>query len=284
MAQANPNNTPAAMSIDVEDWFQVQNLAIDPSLWESKERRVEGNVDRMLELMHQHGVTCTCFILGWIAERHPDVVKRIADAGHEIACHGYNHDLIYDLTHDEFREDIRSAKQILEDITGKHVVGYRAPCFSITDWAVDILLEEGYTYDSSSFPTVAHDRYGHLSGMKNGIVVQEIRDGFHEICVSCLHVLGKGLPWAGGGYFRLLPYPIFRAGVKRILKKKQPYVFYIHPWEIDAGQPRVQGNSKQHTIRHYLNIDKCDARWSRLLGDFQWMTVGDLLAKQLQSK
>ncbi len=277
----NPHNTPAAMSIDVEDWFQVQNLAIDSSLWDSNERRVEGNVDRMLELMQQYKVTCTCFILGWIAERHPDVVKRIAEAGHEIACHGYNHELIYDLSHDEFREDIRSSKHLLEDITGATVVGYRAPCFSITDWAIDILQEEGYTYDSSSFPTVAHDRYGHLSGMESGIVVQEIRDGFHEVCVSCLHVLGKGLPWAGGGYFRLLPYPIFRAGVRRILKKKQPYVFYIHPWEIDAGQPRVKGSSKQHTTRHYLNIDKCDARWSRLLGDFQWMTVSQLLQSQL---
>jgi polysaccharide deacetylase family protein (PEP-CTERM system associated) len=280
-AKPNPHNTPAAMSIDIEDWFQVQNLAIEPSLWESHERRVERNVDRMLELMHQHNVTCTCFILGWIAERHPDVVKRIAKAGHEIACHGYNHELIYELSHDEFREDIRRSKQLLEELTGAAVIGYRAPCFSITDWAIDILQEEGYTYDSSSFPTVAHDRYGHLSGMESGIVVQEIRDGFHEVCVSCLHVLGKGLPWAGGGYFRLLPYPIFRAGVRRILKKKQPYVFYIHPWEIDAGQPRVKGSSKQHTTRHYLNIDKCDARWSRLLGDFQWMPVAQLLQSQL---
>ena len=271
------------MSIDVEDWFQVQNLAIDANTWDNHEYRVASNMDRMLELMAQNNVQSTCFILGWIAERHPETVKKIADAGHEIACHGYNHELIYDLTPEQFREDVRSSKQLLQDVTGAEVVGYRAPCFSITDWSIDILQEEGYMYDSSSFPTVAHDRYGHLSGMKSGIVVQEIRDGFHEVCVSCLNVFGKGLPWAGGGYFRLLPYPIFKAGVKRILKNKQPYVFYIHPWEIDAGQPRVQGSSKQHTARHYLNINKCDARWSRLLGDFDWTTVSKLLASQLEN-
>jgi polysaccharide deacetylase family protein (PEP-CTERM system associated) len=275
--------TPAAMSIDVEDWFQVQNLAIDPSKWESHERRVEQNVDRMLELLDDNGVKCTCFILGWIAQRHGETIKRIANAGHEIASHGYNHQLIYDLSHDEFREDIRSTKQLLEDLTSKEVVGYRAPCFSITDWSIDILAEEGYTYDSSSFPTVAHDRYGKLTGMKKGVVVQEIRDGFHEVCVSCLNILGKGLPWAGGGYFRLLPYWIFRAGVRRILRSKQPYVFYIHPWEIDAGQPRVKGLGRQYAFRHYLNLKKCSGRWDRLLGDFDWVTVGELLQQQLQT-
>ena len=277
MSWKNKQTTPAAMSIDVEDWFQVQNLGIDQKLWESNEQRVERNVERMLELLDQHNVTCTCFILGWIAERHPNTIKKIASAGHEIASHGYNHELAYDLTQEDFRKDISDAKKLLEDLTSKQVVGYRAPCFSITDWAIDVLQEEGYTYDSSSFPTIAHDRYGSLSGMENGVVVQEIREGFHEICVSCLDVFGKQLPWAGGGYFRLLPYNIFRAGVRRILKKNQPYVFYIHPWEIDGDQPRVQGISKQHTFRHYLNLKKCDRRWSRLLGDFNWTTVADLL-------
>ncbi len=269
------------MSIDVEDWFQVQNLGIESSQWESNERRVEQNVDRMLELLDQNNVSCTCFILGWIAERHPETIKKIAESGHEIASHGYNHQLAYDLSHEQFRKDISDSKKILEDLTSKKVVGYRAPCFSITDWTIDILQEEGYTYDSSSFPTIAHDRYGSLTGMKEGIVVQEIRDGFHEVCVSCLDVLGKHLPWAGGGYFRLLPYWIFRAGVRRILKKNQPYVFYIHPWEIDGDQPKVKGISKQHTFRHYLNLKKCDRRWSRLLGDFNWTTVADLLHQQI---
>jgi polysaccharide deacetylase family protein (PEP-CTERM system associated) len=272
------------MSIDVEDWFQVQNLGIDPNLWESNERRVEQNVDRMLELLDQNNVTCTCFILGWIAERHPETVKKISESGHEIASHGYNHQLAYDLSPEQFRKDISDSKKILEDLTSKKVIGYRAPCFSITDWTIDILQEEGYTYDSSSFPTIAHDRYGSLTGMKEGVVVQEIREGFHEVCVSCLDVLGKQLPWAGGGYFRLLPYRIFRAGVRRILKNNQPYVFYIHPWEIDGEQPRVKGISKQHTFRHYLNLKKCDRRWSRLLGDFNWVTVSQLLEHELQSR
>jgi len=273
--------THAAMSIDVEDWFQVQNLGIDPSQWESSERRVEQNIDRMLELLQANNVSCTCFILGWIAERHGGVIKRIAEAGHEIASHGYNHQLVYDQSHEEFRKDISETKLLLEDLTGKEVRGYRAPCFSITDWSIDILQEEGYSYDSSSFPTLAHDRYGHLTGVRPRVVVQELREGFHEVCVSCLHVLGKGLPWAGGGYFRLLPYPIFRAGVRKILKAKQPYVFYIHPWEIDAGQPRVAGLGRKYAFRHYLNIDKCDRRWERLLGDFEWMTVGELLCHEL---
>jgi len=283
-SDTNTLGTAAAMSIDVEDWFQVQNLGIEPSLWDSQERRVEQNVDRMLELLEQHGVKCTCFILGWIAERHGETIKRIADAGHEIASHGYNHQLIYEQSHDEFKEDIRSAKKLLEDLTGKEVVGYRAPCFSITDWSIDILADEGYTYDSSAFPTVAHDRYGSLSDIKEGLVVQEIRDGFHEVCVSCLQIFGKGLPWAGGGYFRLLPYSIFRWGVRRILRNKQPYVFYIHPWEIDPGQPRVKGIGRQYAFRHYLNLHKCEERWSRLLADFQWMTVSDLLEQELRNQ
>jgi len=271
------------MSIDVEDWFQVQNLGIDPSLWDTHEKRVEGNVDRMLELMEQNDVKCTCFILGWIAERHGKTIQKIAKAGHEIASHGYNHELIYEISHDRFRKDVKDTKSLLEDLTGKEVVGYRAPCFSITDWSIDILQDEGYTYDSSSFQTVAHDRYGKLTGINSDEVVQEIREGFHEVCVSCLNVLGKGLPWAGGGYFRLLPYPIFRTGVRKILKKKQPYVFYIHPWEIDAGQPRVQGLGKQYTFRHYLNIDKCERRWDRLLGDFDWTTVSALKEQALST-
>ncbi|MDP6601554.1 MAG: DUF3473 domain-containing protein [Phycisphaerales bacterium] len=267
----------AAMSIDVEDWFQVQNLAVDREKWETQERRVERNTDRMLELMADRGVRCTCFILGWIADRHPDLIRRIAEGGHEIASHGYGHELIYNLSEDEFREDIRSTKAILEDLTGCEVKGYRAPCFSITDWSIDILAEEGYTYDSSQFPTIAHDRYGHLSGMKEGVIIQELRPGFHEVCVSCLSAAGRNLPWAGGGYFRLLPYGIFRRGVSKILRSDPPYVFYIHPWEIDPGQPRLKGLGRRYAFRHYLNLKKCEARWSRLLADFEWKTVGELV-------
>lgn len=271
----------AAMSIDVEDWFQVENLrsVVARDSWDARELRVERNTDRMLELMAKHGVKSTCFILGWCAERVPGLVKRIADAGHEIASHGYGHDLIYSLKPEQFKADIERSKKHLEDLTGKKVRGYRAPSFSITDWSIDVLQGLGFEYDSSAFPTVAHDRYGKLSNMHAGIPVQEIRPGFHEVCVSVLQMGKKGLPWAGGGYFRLIPYALFRAGVKKILNGGMPYVFYIHPWEIDAGQPRLTGMKRSHRFRHYVNLSRCDARFDALLGDFKWTTMADLLER-----
>ncbi|MBK7403455.1 MAG: DUF3473 domain-containing protein [Phycisphaerales bacterium] len=277
--QANPAHAKAAMSIDVEDWFQVENLksVVARDTWDERELRVERNTDRMLELMAERGVTCTCFILGWVAEKCPALVKRIADAGHEIASHGFGHDLIYSLSHDQFREDVRRAKALVEDQTGARVRGYRAPSFSITDWAIDILQEEGFEYDSSAFPTVAHDRYGKLSGMDAGEPITEIRPGFREVCVSTLQLGKRGVPWGGGGYFRLIPYPIFKRGVAKILKAGGPYVFYIHPWEVDPGQPRVTGLKRSHAFRHYNNLARCDTRFASLLSDFAWLPVGALL-------
>ncbi len=271
------------MSIDVEDWFQVENLkgVIARDTWDEQDLRVERNTDRMLELMDMHGVKCTCFILGWVAEKCPDLIRRISDAGHEIASHGYGHDLIYNLSHDEFREDMKRGIGIVEDLTGAKIRGYRAPSFSITDWAIDILQEIGLTYDSSAFPTVAHDRYGKLAGMDSGQPIVEIRDGFHEVCVSVLRLGKKGIPWAGGGYFRLFPYPLFKRGVKKILNTNNPYVFYIHPWEVDPGQPRVEGLKRSHRFRHYNNLDRCDARFDDLLKSFSWRPVGELLDDEL---
>ena len=269
------------MSIDVEDWFQVENLksVVQADSWEDRESRVERNTDRMLQLLDEHEVTCTCFILGWVAERFPELVKRIADAGHEIASHGTNHDLIYSLSHDAFREDVRRSKDTLEQLTGHVVRGYRAPSFSITDWAIDILQELGFTYDSSAFPTVAHDRYGKLEGMNAAEPVKEIRPGFHEVCVSCLQQGKRGIPWGGGGYFRMFPYALFKHGITKILRTGSPYVFYIHPWEIDPGQPRVRGLKRSHAFRHTVNLKRCEARWNTLLGDFQWTTLADLLQR-----
>jgi polysaccharide deacetylase family protein (PEP-CTERM system associated) len=277
--------TRAAMSIDVEDWFQVENLkgAIARDTWDEQDLRVERNTDRMLELMDTHGVKCTCFILGWVAEKCPELIKRIADAGHEIASHGYGHDLIYNLSHDEFREDMKRGIGIVEELTGAKIRGYRAPSFSITDWAIDILQELGLSYDSSAFPTVAHDRYGKLAGMDSGQPIVEIREGFHEVCVSVLKLGKKGIPWAGGGYFRLFPYPVFKHGVKKILKAGTPYVFYIHPWEVDPGQPRIDGLKRSHRFRHYNNLDRCDARFDDLLQSFTWRPVGELLEDELKN-
>jgi polysaccharide deacetylase family protein (PEP-CTERM system associated) len=276
-----PNPTaPAVMSIDVEDWFQVENLksVIPRDSWEGRELRVERNTRHLLELMDEHDVKATFFVLGWVAERCPQLVRAIGDAGHEVASHGYGHELIYALSRDAFRDDVRRSVELLEDIVGQPVRGYRAPNFSITDWAVDLLQEVGLTYDSSSFPTVAHDRYGRLAGMSAGEPVVEIRPGFTEVCVSCLRLGARGLPWGGGGYFRLIPYPVFRRGVEWILGHGGPYVFYMHPWEIDAGQPRVAGLKASYRFRHYNSLDRCEERFQCLLHDFRWMRMRDLLA------
>jgi polysaccharide deacetylase family protein (PEP-CTERM system associated) len=275
-----PSTTPpAAMSIDVEDWFQVENLksVIPRDSWETQDRRVEANTDRMLEIMAQHGATSTCFILGWIAQRHPELVQRIAAAGHEIASHGFNHELIYNQSPEDFKNDVISARHLLQDLTGQAVVGYRAPSFSITDWSIDILAEAGYLYDSSSFPTVAHDRYGTLTGIEAGTPVAKLSSGITEVCVSCVSLGRRGIPWGGGGYFRLIPYSIFHRGVSRILKSGMPYVFYIHPWEIDAGQPRQTGLKRSHAFRHYVNLRRGESRFERLIRSRMWGTVQSVI-------
>ncbi len=267
------------MSIDVEDWFQVENLrpAITRSSWDDCESRIERNTDRMLEMIARHDLRCTFFVLGLVAERAPQLVKRIAEAGHEIASHGYGHEMLHEIGRDAFRRDVDRARKLLEDLTGRRVRGYRAPSFSITDWAIDLLQETGHEYDSSAYPTIAHDRYGRLSGIEGEEPVVELRSGFSEVCISCLKLGRKGLPWGGGGYFRLLPYRVFRAGIRRILESDRPYVFYIHPWEIDAEQPRVKGLKRTHRFRHYINLDKGEARFGSLLRDFEWTTIEAVL-------
>lgn len=279
-----PNRQPpAAMSIDVEDWFQVENLkaVVERSSWSERELRVQRNTERMLERLDERGIKCTFFCLGWVAERVPQLVQRIADAGHELASHGSEHDLVYNLSPERFRQDVGRCKSLLEDLAGCPVRGYRAPSFSITEWAIDELQELGFAFDSSAFPTVAHDRYGKLEGLNPRTIVSELRPGLHEVSISCLWLGGRGLPWGGGGYFRLLPYLLFRRGVRHILAAGCPYVFYIHPWELDPGQPRLAGMSRGHAFRHYLNLERCEQRWTRLLDDFQWTSVGDLLDRCL---
>lgn len=285
-ATAGPGRrlTPrGVLSIDVEDWFQVQNLGavVHRDSWDERELRVERNMDRMLGLMSEHGARSTCFVLGWIAERCPDLVRRIADEGHEIASHGYGHEVLGRLSPEEFRDDVRRSKALLEDLTGVAVTGYRAPNFSIADWAIPILEEEGFAYDSSAFPTVAHDRYGRLTGMEPGRPVVELRPGFHEVCVSCLNVGSVALPWGGGAYFRLIPYPVFRGGVARIRGAQPPYVFYIHPWEIDPEQPRLRGVALGYRFRHYVGLKRTERRFAALLTDFAWTTMRELLGAEV---
>lgn len=270
----------AAMSIDVEDWFQVENLkpVVARATWDSRESRVVRNTNRILDLLGEHRAQATFFVLGWVAERQPELIRRIEAEGHEIASHGYGHDLIYTLSPAEFRADVERGKKLLEDVIGHRIIGYRAPSFSITDWAVSILQDLGFEYDSSVFPTVAHDRYGRLTGVDSGQPILQLRPGFHEVCISCLPLGRRGLPWGGGGYFRMLPYGVWREGVRRILGTGAPYVFYIHPWEIDPGQPRVQGLSRVSRFRHYLNLARCEERFARLLADFRWTTLKSLLS------
>jgi polysaccharide deacetylase family protein (PEP-CTERM system associated) len=269
----------AALSVDVEDWFHVENLApvIARASWAQRELRVARNTERLLEIFDEASVRATFFVLGWVAERRPELIRRIAEAGHEVACHGYGHELLGALSVDGFREDVRRARALLEDLAGTPIRGYRAPSFSITDWAIPVLQELGFTYDSSFFPIVIHDRYGWLSGVDPSAAISELGPGFHEVAIPCLTLGGRRVPWGGGGYFRLIPYPIFRAGIKRILTSGKPYVFYMHPWEIDPDQPRVTGLSRTARLRHYVGLTAAEARVRSLVQDYRWMTVAELL-------
>jgi polysaccharide deacetylase family protein (PEP-CTERM system associated) len=272
-----PGSGKAALSIDVEDWFHAANLKIGREAWERCELRVERNTMRMIEVLGACNARATFFVLGWVAEKCPQLVRAIAAAGHEVASHGYAHEFVYSLRPSEFRSDVLRSKQYLEDLTGKPVRGYRAPSFSITEWAIPILQEVGFDYDSSVVPTVAHDRYGRLNGMDAGRPVVLLRDGFYEVCISCIRLGKRGIPWGGGGYFRLVPYLLWLWGVRRILQSGMPYIFYIHPWEIDPGQPRVTGIKATHRFRHRVNLERCEERFAALVGACEWIPLCDLI-------
>jgi polysaccharide deacetylase family protein (PEP-CTERM system associated) len=277
MITDSPGSGKAALSIDVEDWFHAANLNVAREAWEQCELRVEHNTMRMLEILDACDARATFFVLGWVAEKCPQLVRAIAAAGHEVASHGYAHELVYSLRPSEFRSDVVRSKQYLEDLTGKPVRGYRAPSFSITEWAIPILQDVGFDYDSSVVPTVAHHRYGRLNGMDAGQPIVLLRDGFHEVCISCIRLGKRGIPWGGGGYFRLVPYLLWLWGVRRILRSGIPYVFYIHPWEIDAGQPRVAGIKPTREFRHRVNLERCEGRFAALVGAREWLPLCDLI-------
>ncbi len=270
-----------ALTIDVEDYFQVAALAeaVDRDDWSSMEYRVEANTDRLLALFDEHQTKATFFTLGWVAERSPALIRRIRDAGHEIASHGYSHQLIYTQTPEVFREETRKSKTVLEDITGNAVTGYRAASYSITSksrWALDILCEEGFTWDSSIFP-VHHDRYGMPGTPHEPYLLQTPNGGtLTEFPLSTCPIGQYRLPIAGGGYFRLFPYGLSRWGLGKINKAGQPFIFYLHPWEIDTEQPRLKVKAFSR-FRHYNNLDKCMGRLERLLGDFRFGSVSDVL-------
>lgn len=266
-----------AMSIDVEDYFQVSAFAshIRREDWDTLPCRVERNVDAILGLLDEADAKATFFTLGWIAERHPQVVRRIVDNGHELASHGYGHQRASDLTPAQFRDDITRAKTILEDLGGVVVRGYRAPSFSINQnnwWAVEELHNAGYVYSSSIYP-VQHDHYG-MPGAPRFPHRPNGDGGILELPPSTLPLMGRNLPAAGGGWFRLLPYAMSRWMLRRVnVRDQAPCMFYFHPWELDAEQPRQSGLTAKTRFRHYINLHRMPARLRRLLCDFEWDRV-----------
>ena len=263
-----------AMTCDVEDYFQVSAFApyIDRASWPTRECRVEANMERILALFEKNGVRATFFTLGWIAERYPAMVRRIVEAGHELASHGYGHLRASDQSRAEFDNDIRSAKALLEDIGGQAVLGYRAPSFSIGHanlWALDALHEAGYKYSSSIYP-VLHDHYG-MPDAPRFAFYPNGPDGLLEVPITTVKMGGRNLPAGGGGYFRLLPYALSRWMMEKVNREDQESaLFYFHPWEIDPQQPRPDGLGAKARFRHYINIDRMERRLALLARDFKW--------------
>jgi len=270
------------ITIDVEDYFQVEAARpfVEFEDWERQELRVEQNVRKLLDMLEARQVKATFFVLGWIAERMPHIVREMRRLGHEIACHGYAHRMISEQSPDEFREDVRMAKAILEDIAREEVLGYRAPTFSITDktfWALEILAEEGFRYDSSIFP-VRHDRYG-MPNWSRHIQTVDLQNGHSIIEVPPLtaRVLGLNLPVAGGGYFRLAPLWVSSWAIRRMNSEGHPAILYLHPWELDPGQPRLPIPPLQR-FRHYVNLAATEKKLSRLLVTGSFVRLKDILS------
>ncbi len=273
-----------AMTVDVEDYFQVSAFekVIKAGQWDSLPQRVAQNTHRILDMFEQHQVKATFFTLGWVAERNPQLIRRIVDNGHELASHGYQHVRVTEQTPEQFRQDLSLSRKILEDLGGVQVFGYRAASYSICSknlWALEILAEEGYQYSSSIYP-VKHDLYG---------IPDAPRFAYHpdnaskllEIPISTLKIFGRNLPCGGGGFFRLYPYQVSKAAYRFLNKQeRQPGIFYFHPWEIDPQQPRQQNLHFKTRFRHYLNLGRMENRLNRLLQDFSWNTMQNVFLSQ----
>ncbi len=273
-----------ALTVDVEDYFQVSAFAdsIGQHEWDDHPLRVEQNTNKLLDLFDEYEIKATFFVLGWVAERAKDLVLDIAKRGHEVASHGYSHQLVYNQTPDVFREETIRSKSILEDIVQQPIRGYRAASYSITNrslWALDILAEAGFDYDSSIFP-VRHDRYG-IPDSPEFPYILDTPAGHKlvEFPLSTAKIMKYRLPIAGGGYFRLYPYWLSRTGLRQVNRRKKPFIFYLHPWEVDPEQPRISA-SRFSRFRHYNNLDKCEGRLRRLASDFQFSTVEKVLQSQ----
>lgn len=271
-----------ALTIDVEDYFQVSALAphFPRARWDEVPCRIEANVDRILSMLHEHGATATFFTLGWIAERYPKLVRLIVMEGHELASHGYAHERASVQTPEAFRADVSLAKAVLEDIADVAVRGYRAPSFSIgagNPWAHEVLAEAGYQYSSSVYPIV-HDHYGMPDAPR---FPWHLPCGLLEIPLTTVRRFGRNWPAGGGGYFRLLPYGLSRWAIHRVNSEDvRPAIFYFHPWEIDPDQPRVTEACAKSRFRHYVHLDQMEARLRRLLGDFHWSRVDEVFLSE----
>ncbi|MBI5643623.1 MAG: DUF3473 domain-containing protein [Deltaproteobacteria bacterium] len=274
-----------ALTIDVEDYFMVSGFAeiVKYDDWPLFESRIERNTHRILDLFDEHGVQATFFVLGWVAEHYPGLVAEISRRGHELASHSYRHRLAYGLSKREFREDTRASKRILEDISGKVVLGYRAPSYSVTNeslWVLEVLVEEGFSYDSSIFP-IRHDRYG-IPGFKRfpGKIKNDSGE-ILEVPLSTVRLLGNNIPIAGGGYLRLFPVSFIEWGIRSLNDREaHPAIVYLHPWELDPGQPKING-SRLSVFRHNLNMRKTYAKLNRLLESFRFGPIREVFADSI---
>ncbi|NKB97852.1 MAG: DUF3473 domain-containing protein [Pseudomonadales bacterium] len=280
-----------ALTIDVEDYFQVAAFStnIAPHEWDKYRCRVEANTHRFMEITDQHDVRATFFFLGWVAERFPNLVREVAAAGHEVGSHGYSHQLIYEQSHERFREETYRSKALLEEQIQKPVEGYRAASYSITQkslWALDTIADAGFEYDSSIYP-IRHDNYGLQGGPHEPYRIDlDNNRSIIEFPITTTAVAGLNIPVGGGGYFRIFPYSLTQV----LLRKRQkevdaPFVFYLHPWELDPDQPRVQGASLKSKFRHYVNLEHVASRLDKLLSEFEFGPMGESLkqCQQLQS-
>ncbi len=280
------------LSIDVEDWFHLIGAGIgyqlkgdDPGVgaWDSFPGRVEYTTNWILDTLDEDQVKGTFFILGWVAKKFPELVKEIHNRGHEIASHSYWHKILKVQERDEFRKDVRMSLDVLQNITGEKVAGFRISSATVDDWAVDILAEEGLIYDSSLFPVTYHDVYGSLSNTDNNKAIEKLKNGLWEVKLSSLNIGNKWLPWSGGGYFRLLPYPVFKWGMNRILKERGVFNFYIHPWELDDKPPILNNLRFPYKMRRYVFIKRTRPRFKRLLKDFKFIPIITKLEELNQS-
>jgi len=269
MSAESINSKTCILTFDIEEWFQVENLkgAIKRADWKSKKSSVEANTLKILDMLEKHQISATFFVLGWIAEKNPQLVRTIIDKGHEVACHGYEHDIAYSLENDVLYEDLQKSKRILEDISGQKVLGYRAPSFSISDQVLQNLKKLEFIYDSSYNPFRWNERYGRikskLTPLANGCYLTE--HGLLEIPLSTTEFFNMILPVGGGAYFRIMPFFIFRLLVKSLLKSRGFYTFYLHPWELEPQQERIKNVKLNFKFRHYYGLDKTEFKFEKLI-------------------